>query len=543
MGRKKPRKKKCRDKWSALHFVPLDVINYKSSRGRIGLKIYKDLLCKICDAVGHTRNSLKLHNDIYHRRDSGPSPPAPALVRRMNTAKNKYKKRKTTVLCTVDLDDDTDDTEEEEESEIVIDCGESMSKNLQPEKNDEEIEILEDEVAAAPVTRAKASTKNKDFTDLLELAKSSLFQPEVSLWNGLSKAIKKANVKSPSPGLNRTYTKKYCDMKDKLVSVMSSSVSKEKNKKVGKLNNADVAKIDKEDEILLLDLDSSNRRSKEDAKNKESNEILLLETPRSNKNATKNNKRPLSSSLKKSVHKLLDWSSIIQGKNSNEKSNMVEAASPARKKPFKPVSLLDKFNDSSTRDDSGYGSPSPITAKNPPTPPRPQIRVRDFANTLHEPDVSTPDPDISVLIDEDDANNSTSQMFMDIVSSPTILKLGKKKQKTFEDCLVFDKSGDDNDVSIVSAGDVQEITPTNISVIQHAGAKSVESDDDIIVEDNSPTVIVRKVSDINSDSSLSPKSQSANFLDQLQSFSQRKFTSTPKTTKPATGYIQIVDIL
>merc|ERR1712190_720483 len=97
----------------------------------------------------------------------------------------------------------------------------------EPEKNDD-IEILEDEVVAAPITKTKSSVKSKDSAELHLLAKSSLFQPEVSLWNGLSKAIRKENTKSLSPGLNRTYTKKYCDMKDKLVSVMSGSASKGK---------------------------------------------------------------------------------------------------------------------------------------------------------------------------------------------------------------------------------------------------------------------------------------------------------------------------
>ena len=499
IAKKKSRKKKIRDKWSLLHFVPLDVINYKSSRGRIGLKIYKDLLCKVCDAVGHTRNSLKLHNEIYHRRDSGS---APAPVKKVNPLRNKYKKRKTTVLCTVDLDDDEDDDEEEDEAaeeEIVIDCGESLNKTS--EKNDE-IEILEDDVAveSPPVSQTKPSVKNTDSTELELLANMSAFQPEVSLWNGLNKAIKKAQKsKSPSPALNRTFTKKYCEMKDRLVSVIRGSSSK----------------------------------SKEKEKKKDEDEILLLETPPSSKKESKNknNKRPLSS-LKKSVTKSIDWSSII-----TQKPNLNESipSSPVRKKPFKPVSLLDKFNDStSTKDDSGYvGSPSPITSKNPP--PRPQIRVRDFANTLHEPDVSSPEPEISVLIDENDANNSTSQMFMDIVSSPTIQELGKKKKKTIP---ARNDSLEDNDVSIISVGeDIQEVSPENISVIPHIQADP-EDEDDIIVEDNQVQVLVRKITE---DSNVSPKSRCDNFLNQLHSFSKRKFTSTPKA-KPVTD-IQIVEIL
>ena len=124
---------------------------------------------------------------------------------------------------------------------------------------------------------------------------------------------------------------------------------------------------------------------------------------------------------------------------------------------------------------------------------------------------------------------------MDIVSSPTIQELGKKKKKTIP---ARNDSLEDNDVSIISVGeDIQEVSPENISVIPHIQADP-EDEDDIIVEDNQVQVLVRKITE---DSNISPKSRCDNFLNQLQSFSKRKFTSTPKA-KPVSD-IQIVEIL
>ena len=65
--RKKSRIKKIREKWNALFFIPIDVINKKSNRSRDGLQAYKELVCKACSYVFHNRANIKVHTEKYHR--------------------------------------------------------------------------------------------------------------------------------------------------------------------------------------------------------------------------------------------------------------------------------------------------------------------------------------------------------------------------------------------------------------------------------------------------------------------------------------------
>ena len=437
--RKKQRRKKNQEKWNSLHFVPLDVINFrKKVNGRLnnrkGLEIHRDLACKLCAKVFHTRNAIRLHSEKHHTR----TPSAvPLLSSKSNsrmtanaTRSQAAYRRGTQPPETVELDDESDDDDagvELLEDETRVANSSEGTKNAstlssQPSNPSHEsvtedtgIEVLEDESRLA-----NSSVGSKDTDELTELAKSSLFQPEVTLSLDLTKAIKKHKPKeSPTPApraLNETYTKHNSSFNSALASLL---------KPVGT-----------EDE-------KCKTNSKGNSKNKK----------------TKGSKRPLSSENKTSGNqeeKEIDWSAVIRGNEIEETKKIkksVCSSSPVKKKTFKPVSLLDKFNDS-TRDDSGIDDSgivvSPILKPVTKSPKRPLIRVRDFARATNEPDISI------VELEEKERNNSTSAMFFDIVEDMRHKLKEREHRKRNRSVVGLDESMEESEISVINPREEEE---------------------------------------------------------------------------------------
>ena len=135
------------------------------------------------------------------------------------------------------------------------------------------------------------------------------------------------------------------------------------------------------------------------------------------------------SALSNSIGEEASPASVTSASPSRKKpiETFLTNASPARKRPFKPVSLLNRFNSSVTsEDDSGLGDSeqSDQSSEASPVQRPPSIWVRSFAatssrNSIGEPDISVISP-IVISEAEMETNNSTSQMFMDILSSPSL---------------------------------------------------------------------------------------------------------------------------
>jgi len=433
--RKKSRIKKIREKWNSLFFIPIEVINKKSNRNRDGLQIYKELLCKACSYVFHNRSNIKVHNEKYHKtanshaQASLTSNRSNANSSRSQGTRSSYPKPKHRLVDVVDLDDDDDDNDEEDDSDI---------------------EVLDDKNE-----RRGSNYFNKDPLELVQLAKTSMFQPQIFLLGDLTKIIKNQNKEIP-------------------------------------------AQVDNITERVL--------RSK-----KSNNSLSVANTPTSiqSENAPNNKKRTLSSNGKSPIN----WRNVIFGQKKIEKSKRVldSDSSPLKKKPFKPVSLLEKFNKSAGNGndsvDSGiditdtsfnpYASESislsPITLTE--SPKKSRIRVRDFARMTDNdksiqqvPEQET--DDIVEVASFDRVNNSTRKMFQDIASSPSLQPAKKKK--------------------------ILETSQIDISIMSVDGDDIMDDSDDVI--------------------QVSPHAQIDTFMNQLQTFS-KKLTSTPKNT------IEIVDIV
>ena len=439
--RKKQRRKKNQEKWNSLHFVPLDVINFrKKVNGRLnnrkGLEIHRDLACKLCAKVFHTRNAIRLHSEKHHSRK--PSA-VPLLTTKSNsrvtasaTRSQAAYRRGTQPPETVELDDESDDDDAgvevlEDETRVANSSeGTKNASTLSPQPSspshervtvteDTGIEVLEDESRLA-----NSSVGSKDTDELTELAKSSLFQPEVGLSLDLTKAIKKHRPKgSPAAApraLNETYTKHNSSFNSALASLLKPTETEDENCKTN---------------------------SKVNSKNKK----------------TKGSKRPLSSEKKtsgKQEEKEIDWSAVIRGNEVEETKKMkksVCSSSPVKKKTFKPVSLLDKFNDS-TRNDSGIDDSgivvSPILKPVTKSPKRPLIRVRDFARATNEPDISI------VELEEKESNNSTSAMFFDIVEDMRHKLKEREHRKRDHSVVGLDESMEESEISVINPREGEE---------------------------------------------------------------------------------------
>jgi len=431
--RKKSRIKKIREKWNSLFFIPIEVINKKSNRNRDGLQIYKELLCKACSYVFHNRSNIKVHNEKYHKtanshvQASFTSNRSATNSSRSQGNRSLYPKPKNRFVDVVDLDDDDD------------------------EEDNSDIEVLDDKNE-----RRDSNYFNKDSLELVQIAKTSKFQPQIFLLGDLTKIIKNQNKEIPT--------------------------------QVGDIITERVL------------------RSK-----KSNNSLSVANTPTSiqSENAANNKKRTLT--LSNDGKSPINWRNVIFGQKKNDKSKRVldSDSSPLKKKPFKPVSLLEKFNKSAGNDsvDSGiditdtsfnpYASESislsPITLTE--SPKKSRIRVRDFARMAENgksiqqvPEQET--DDIVEVASFDRVNNSTRKMFQDIASSPSLQPAKKKK--------------------------ILETSQIDISIMSVDGDDIMDDSDDVI--------------------QVSPHAQIDTFMNQLQTFS-KKLTSTPKNT------IEIVDIV
>ena len=241
--RKKSRRKKVRDKWNSLYFVPFEVINQRKTleglakKGpRGGVQLYKELHCRECGQVFHSR-----HNQHTHTR-------RPEKVAR--------------------------EGDKRERASAVYDICEEIT--IEDEEEDSEVTCIDPE-SPLPVS-----------SELESLCRTSLIQPEVSLSLSLKTAIRREDKERENLNLSQ----EICNIKEKLVALFSN-----------------------------------RQRQGQDR------------------------------GVKKAVS---GWSKILKGKGTkrqNDPSKPTQSPctetekavqSPARKKPFRPVSLLHKFNEAVT---------------------------------------------------------------------------------------------------------------------------------------------------------------------------------------------------
>ena len=565
--KKKTRVKKVKDKWCSMYYVPLDVINYRKKVGgrlapRNGLAMYRDLSCKSCRHVSHSRQAARIHDNIWHQKqfsDILTVPPRQGLNKSLN-----YNRRTSPITNFATRISARINHRSHEVPEVVSLDDNEDEEDLDYDKSLEgHVEVLEEESALS-----NSSVGKKTHCELDELAKSSLFQPEIGLSLALTKAIRREKLKnrleeknSPPPELNTTFTKKCSSIRNTIASLLGGA--------------GDDGNKNQEVESPIEIGKTTVRRSRR------------LESILSNKGT----KRPLSS-LKKSVQKVIDWSAVIRGKDTSpasvtsaspsrkKKSSLTStSASPARKRPFKPVSLLNRFNSSvssNSENDSGLGDSDQSSECSPVQRLRtPSIRVRSFAatssrNNIREPDISVISP-IIIPEREMETNNSTSKMFMEIFSSPSLQGSAESqkpggKVDSQKNSSILDDSIQEISVSLDEAEHVisMETTETprnkqgeekkdsnkkhesNNPKTSRKQAVADESDDDIVMLDLEKTPVAQKSKNVQMmDQELSAKVNS--FVSHLQS--KRKFTSTPKSTRSKViedeedDGIEIVDIL
>ena len=257
--RKKTRQKKLRDKWNSLYFLPFDVINERKTltgqakKGpRSGNQLYKELNCKDCGQVFHSRNNHSNHSNQSTRSYHNDHITSAKILSEKSSTRRASRVRD---IC----------------EEITID------------DEDDEVTCIDPE---SPVSVS---------AELESLSRSSLFQPEVSLSLSLTTAIRKEDREREKVNLS----KEICTIKEKLVSLFS----------VGE------------------------RRSGEERRGS------------------------AVSSVKKAVSSL---TKVLTGKGTKRRNEgrkpgqspqaLIEryVQSPARKKPFRPISLLHRFNEAVT---------------------------------------------------------------------------------------------------------------------------------------------------------------------------------------------------
>ena len=62
------RRKKPRDKFNTLHFMPIDVLNIRNNPGNRleGFDIYQELVCQVCRQTLRSRRQKIIHMDVEH---------------------------------------------------------------------------------------------------------------------------------------------------------------------------------------------------------------------------------------------------------------------------------------------------------------------------------------------------------------------------------------------------------------------------------------------------------------------------------------------
>ena len=258
--RKKTRQKKLRDKWNSLYFLPFDVINERKTLAgqakkgpRSGNQLYKELNCKDCGQVFHSRYNHSNHSDqsthSYHN------------VHITNSAKVLSEKSSTRRASRVH------DTCEE----ITID------------DDDDEVTCIDPE---SPVSVS---------AELESLSRSSLFQPEVSLSLSLTSAMRREDRKREKVNLS----KEICNIKEKLVALFSAGERRSGEERRGSA----VSSVKKAVSSLTKVLAGKGTKRRNEGRKPGQSPLTLSER-------------------------------YVQ--------------SPARKKPFRPISLLHRFNEAVT---------------------------------------------------------------------------------------------------------------------------------------------------------------------------------------------------
>ena len=344
--RKKSRGKKIRDKWSFLYFVPLDVINYRSKFSgqtktgpRLGVQLYRDLTCRVCLQVFHSRQILSAHSKDFHGRPS----------QSVNT--NTRGGLSTNTVCEITIDDDEDEEEE-------ITC-------LEPP----------DTSAASPLSSQQS------------LFSSALFQPEVSLSLSVTKAIRNADKESTEVrrGKNRSISTGISNIKNKFASLLVSG---------GKVK----------------------KQLQGTRENKEENRLNI-------------------SSIKKTV---IDWSAVLAGKGTKRASEgrkgdespliLTDKAvqSPARKKAFRPKSLLNKFNEATGNSDGTVSSVEAVPRQN-------------VSSLMQETDIVT--QEIVTLDEEEDEADPLDKSTLD--NSVNIVEHEKEGEGEEEDLILVEDAAEE----------------------------------------------------------------------------------------------------
>ena len=471
--KKKSRKKKVHDKWNALYFVPLDVINSRS-RGSVrngprgGLQIYKDLLCKLCARLSHGRQNLRLHNETHHKllEPSNKSHNA-SLYNSKHRTKASKKKRVHRVLEVVDLDDEEDDDEDEGAG------------------SDDDVEILEqDSLMSRSVVGGKTDA------ELEMLARSSLFQPQIYLSSSLNKAIRRENKQQQqqletTSAVNKSKTRENKKQQQQQQPATSTPTTSELNKSI-----SDQYKTFKD---KLKSLVNSRSKSKKNC------------TPAQNK---KSNKRSLS--VDKSVdvvdvenESVVDWSLVISGGHQDEsvsagsinESSSSGSSSPVKKKRFKPSSLLNRFNDSS-KNDSGIDVRSEDTSDIF----SPVMKIRDKQPTTSTPTTSSP-----TTLTPTTSTPTTTRTFLSVRDFA--------KTSSLDDSIVIEETDENKD----QASELLARCFTSTGSNQQQQQNSL--DNSVVMLDDEDDVEARASKD-------SPTSRIDSFVNTLKNLS--KFTSTPK---------------
>ena len=163
--KKKTRAKKVRDKWTSMFFAPMEVINSRKKVGgrlapRNGLSMYRELICKSCNHLSHSRLAARVHSDTCHHFTKTNSPQQPCLKRNKSLQNASYPRtsdfatrlrtrlshQKSQEIVTLD-DEEEEETDHEKSIEVDFPLESSLGKkkNEEDEKNAEEEKKKEEE--------------------------------------------------------------------------------------------------------------------------------------------------------------------------------------------------------------------------------------------------------------------------------------------------------------------------------------------------------------------------------------------------------------
>jgi len=366
-GRKKPRRKRDREKWNTLYFIPKETLNLKNRSNnwgrkgtRIGLQLHRDLSCKYClgSNVFHKRLGRRGHAHQFHKKSNlEENCITPLNKPNKMVPKNFAKKRK---MSESGYFSDVEILSDEEDS------NESLPKGLG--KNDKPDE----------------SGKLNKSTTWNDMAKLQAFQPEVSLSLELTKSLKKHNLllksRSPpqrksslfqikSPNVAQSEDGNFSILDDSMP-LFSTPLSSHIEKKRKSALLSPISKVlpvmkktkasmnltyyecsDSENKKLSRLNDSQAKKSRLDRSFQTTMEKLKMSLSR--RNALNNNNKGT-----ENVRKDCDEKDI-QSPQISSSPSVIDLDSPIRKNRLnilKPTSLIEKFDDSAKSDSEGVKS-------------------------------------------------------------------------------------------------------------------------------------------------------------------------------------------